>query len=162
MTDSVQFCVNHPKTETRVRCTSCNSPICIKCMREASVGMKCPKCARPPLRARVPGKPRHYVAAAASGLGVSVLIGAVSFVLNIRIVGFIVPMLAGFVVGSMVVKAASGLSNGYIRGIAIITTGIGLLVAPVYFGIPLNSLLNSGFLFPAAVAAAVAGFRVGR
>ena len=158
----MQVCVNHPKTETRVRCTSCDSPICTQCMREASVGMKCPKCARPPLRARVPGKPRHYVAATFAGLMVSVLIGGISFALRFPIIGFFLPMIAGFVVGSVVVRAASGLSNGFIRGIAIVTTGLGLLAAPVLLGIPLALLVKSGFVLPAIIAAAVAGFRVGR
>lgn len=154
--------MNHPKAQTRVRCTACDSPICTRCMREASVGMKCPRCARPPLRARIPGRPRHYAAATAAGLIVSALIGGVSFVFRFPIVGFIVPMLAGFAVGSVVVRAASGLSNGFIRGIAIVTTGAGLLAAPVVLGVSLGSLMRSGFVVPAIIAAAVAGYRVGR
>jgi len=93
---------------------------------------------------------------------VSVLIGGISFALRFPIIGFFLPMIAGFVVGSVVVRAASGLSNGFIRGIAIVTTGLGLLAAPVLLGIPLALLVKSGFVLPAIIAAAVAGFRVGR
>ncbi len=39
-------CATHPSTPTRLRCSSCETPICPDCAREAAVGYKCPDCAR--------------------------------------------------------------------------------------------------------------------
>ena len=46
-------CYRHPDRETRIACTSCERPICVECMRTASVGQKCPECAAPTGRNRV-------------------------------------------------------------------------------------------------------------
>lgn len=39
-------CRQHPSVQTRLRCSSCEAPICPQCAREAAVGYKCPACAR--------------------------------------------------------------------------------------------------------------------
>jgi membrane associated rhomboid family serine protease len=46
-------CYRHPDRETRISCSSCERPICVECMRTASVGQKCPECAAPVGRSRV-------------------------------------------------------------------------------------------------------------
>ncbi len=46
-------CYRHPDRETRLSCSTCDRPICVDCMRTASVGQKCPECATPDKRARV-------------------------------------------------------------------------------------------------------------
>jgi membrane associated rhomboid family serine protease len=46
-------CYRHPDRETRLGCSSCERPICVECMRQGSVGQKCPECARPEGRSRV-------------------------------------------------------------------------------------------------------------
>lgn len=46
-------CYRHPDRETRIACSSCDRPICVECMRSASVGQKCPECAAPVGRNRV-------------------------------------------------------------------------------------------------------------
>ncbi len=37
-------CVNHPKTETHLRCAKCNDPICTRCARRTPTGYICPSC----------------------------------------------------------------------------------------------------------------------
>jgi membrane associated rhomboid family serine protease len=41
-------CYRHPRTETAVRCSNCDRPICTDCMVFSSVGIKCPECAGQP------------------------------------------------------------------------------------------------------------------
>ena len=44
---SVPTCYRHPDRQTRLSCTSCERPICTECMTQASVGQRCPDCAKP-------------------------------------------------------------------------------------------------------------------
>jgi hypothetical protein len=39
-------CPRHPGVETRLRCSSCDAPICPGCGVEAAVGYRCPDCVR--------------------------------------------------------------------------------------------------------------------
>ena len=38
-------CAFHPGTETLLRCSKCEKPICIKCNVQTPVGARCPECA---------------------------------------------------------------------------------------------------------------------
>ena len=42
----VQYCARHSKTETKIRCGRCETPICPECLVHAPVGMRCPDCAK--------------------------------------------------------------------------------------------------------------------
>ncbi|MEZ5175287.1 MAG: rhomboid family intramembrane serine protease [Acidimicrobiia bacterium] len=54
MTDSTATtCYRHPDRPTRLSCTTCGKPICVECSHDASVGQKCPSCAKTDPRARV-------------------------------------------------------------------------------------------------------------
>jgi hypothetical protein len=106
----VRTCVNHPREETRVACSSCGDPICPRCMRQSAVGQKCPDCARVPRSARALGKPVHYAKAVGAGL----LTAAVGGVLLVELLarlpfGFgrlILSGLLGFGVGRVVAWGA--------------------------------------------------------
>jgi hypothetical protein len=86
-TNLAPTCVNHPKVETRLTCSSCGDPICTRCMVATAVGQKCPRCARQSGRAK--GNPETALlarafgvglaAAAAAGLLLLVLLAAVPF-----------------------------------------------------------------------------------
>ena len=39
------YCQKHPKIETALSCSRCDTPICPKCMISGSVGYLCPTCA---------------------------------------------------------------------------------------------------------------------
>ncbi len=46
MTDSppILYCANHPKTETTLRCSRCEKPICPKCAVSTPTGYRCKEC----------------------------------------------------------------------------------------------------------------------
>lgn len=38
------YCINHPQTETTLRCNSCGAPICARCAVRTPVGFRCKAC----------------------------------------------------------------------------------------------------------------------
>ena len=42
--EPITTCARHPKVETNLRCASCGTPICPKCLVQTPVGMKCREC----------------------------------------------------------------------------------------------------------------------
>jgi membrane associated rhomboid family serine protease len=46
-------CYRHPDRATRLSCTTCGKSICVECSHDASVGQKCPDCAKTDARTRV-------------------------------------------------------------------------------------------------------------
>ncbi|MBN1537887.1 MAG: B-box zinc finger protein [Anaerolineales bacterium] len=48
MTDSPPktYCVNHPQTETSLRCNKCEKPICVKCAVLTPTGYRCKECVK--------------------------------------------------------------------------------------------------------------------
>lgn len=45
-TDTKVYCKRHPNVATRLRCYSCDAPICAKCAHRTPVGYLCPDCRR--------------------------------------------------------------------------------------------------------------------
>lgn len=43
-TQTTTYCVNHPQTETYLRCNKCGKPVCIKCVQRTPVGYRCKEC----------------------------------------------------------------------------------------------------------------------
>jgi hypothetical protein len=74
-TNLAPTCVNHPKVETRLTCSSCGDPICTRCMVATAVGQKCPRCARQSGRAK--GNPETALLARAFGVGLAASAAAV-------------------------------------------------------------------------------------
>jgi hypothetical protein len=158
MEDVDLYCVNHPGRTTRVRCSACNSPICVKCMRESAVGMKCPSCARPELRARV-GETRRWLAGLA-GLVTASVAGALLALLRVGFLGFIMPILVGLVTGAVVRRA--GRKRPGLGGTAAVATVCGLALGALALGASLGALFSPGFLIAAAIAAVSAAFTASR
>lgn len=155
MAQTIPRCVNHPDTETRVSCSSCDDPICIRCMRQSAVGQKCPRCAQVPRRARALGKPIHYVRAAAAGLPLAVVGGYVLLLLRGRM-GFgaiLLPALLGFAIGKAVGWGSHRQSQQPFAGMAVGFALLGTLVLPVVVG-ALPAMLTNPFRL-LGVAAAV-------
>jgi hypothetical protein len=45
-TPPIMYCVNHPQTETSLRCNRCEKPICVKCAVLTPTGYRCKECVR--------------------------------------------------------------------------------------------------------------------
>jgi hypothetical protein len=118
-------------------------------MRETPVGMKCPDCARQPLRVRY-GKPRHYLAAAAAGLAVATAAGALVGLIRF---GIFVSFLVGLGVGEVVYRASGRQSRPGFRVIAALVTVIGMSLGMLIMGTPAVAMLSVGWLLTVGIAA---------
>ena len=92
-------CYVHPEVETTLRCGSCERPICIQCLVQHPVGIRCRECARVRKIPVFDVSTRYYGRAVGVGVGIVIagtfglsLLPAVlpfgSFVLMIAFVGF--------------------------------------------------------------------------
>jgi hypothetical protein len=97
-------CVNHPKVETRLTCSSCGDPICLRCMVTTAVGQKCPNCARQSGRAK--GNPDTVLLARAFGAGLAVAAAGGLVLLLVSFGGLLLAAGLGFLVGATVRWAA--------------------------------------------------------
>ena len=153
-------CHWHPDRETGLRCSSCGKPICVECMRQHPVGIRCKECAR---AARLPTYQisKSYVArgvGAAVGLG---LAGAVGLLLIARFVPFgglfffLTMAGLGYVLGEGVGAAVNrrrGRPYQYMAlGAVLLATGPYALVALFSFSVG-SALTFAGIAVAALVA----------
>lgn len=146
-------CVNHPRVATRVRCSACDDPICVDCMQQSAVGMKCPSCAK--VQYRRPGGKRRWMAGA-TGLA---LAAAAGFFTGGRL-GFLGAIVVGVLIGATVRTVGRKLPG--IGGAAAAATICGLAMGLLALGAPIGYLLSPAFLFPGGMAALAAAFTAGR
>ena len=154
------YCYRHPDTETALRCGNCDRPICVRCVVQHPVGIRCPECARPTKIPVLDVTPAYYARAVAAAVG----IGAVGVVGLILINALLMPLgplvfylrwLAlvgvGYIMGhgvSLAVNRKRGRGLQWIAGVAVVV--VCLLVAP-FVGLSLNDLFG-------LVALAIAGY----
>jgi hypothetical protein len=127
-TNLAPTCVNHPKVETRLTCSNCGDPICVRCMVSTAVGQKCPRCARQSGRAK--GNPEPQVLGRAFGAGlVAAAAGAVVLV-AVPFAGLLLSLAHGLLVGAAVRWAARRRTHtwlGVAAAVAVLA-GVGGLV----------------------------------
>ena len=107
-TDTTTYCARHPAVETGLRCASCSTPICPKCMVVTPVGMKCPDCGRikdsPLFKVRPERLMLAGVVALVAGM-IASLIGELGFFVILASIPY------GYFAGNMVLRA-SGMKRG--------------------------------------------------
>ena len=59
------YCVNHPTTETLLRCNKCDDPICVKCAVQTPTGYRCRNCVRGQQKIFNTAQPLDYLLAPA-------------------------------------------------------------------------------------------------
>ena len=124
-TESITTCARHPKVETALRCASCGTPICPKCLVQTPVGMKCRECGTQ--RGGALFSPSLGNAAAASVIGL--LFGAVAG-WGVDSLGFFTLFLAvayGTFAGEMILRAAGRKRGLKMESIAGVTIAIGAI-----------------------------------
>lgn len=120
-------CARHPKTQTRLRCSRCGTPICPLCAVRTPVGLRCPDCAG------VRGLPTYATPGAsllrAVGLGLAV---GIAFALAFAWIpewNFYLSLALGFGVAEGMAWAAKNK-----RGVDLQLLGIGIVIAAMVLG----------------------------
>ena len=150
-TNLAPTCVNHPKVETRLTCSSCGDPICTRCMVTTAVGQKCPRCAKQSGRAKGNPEPRLLAGAFGAGLVVSALGGIL--LVAVPFAGLLLALAHGFVVGAAVRWAAHRRTHPWlgVAAAAAVLIGLGGLVL-VLGGNPFAARLLLAYLLSGGVA----------
>jgi hypothetical protein len=81
-TNAPVFCVNHPKTETLLRCNKCGKPVCIKCVVRTPVGYRCKECLNVQHAGYYTATPLDYAIVAAVGTIASIIAGGIAAALG--------------------------------------------------------------------------------
>ncbi|MEX2550543.1 MAG: B-box zinc finger protein [Nitriliruptoraceae bacterium] len=164
-------CATHPSTPTRLRCSSCETPICPDCAREAAVGYKCPDCARQldgtttkrshggalPLSRPGSGDGRSTSLALATR---ATLVGLVAAAIGGAILapvlrgGFLLLISSG-AIGFAVARAAywggGDHDSPYLRAMAMTCAGVSVAIALAWAGLPAVPTGLTLLAYPAAV-----------
>lgn len=125
-TEAKTTCSRHPRVETNLRCASCGTPICPKCLVQTLVGMKCRECGMQRGGTLFSIKPHRALAAGASAIALGAVAG-----LGVDLLGWLILLVAvayGTFAGEMIVRA-SGRKRGkkleLIAGLGMVMGALG-------------------------------------
>jgi MFS family permease len=104
------YCVNHPKTETRLRCNRCGNPICAKCAVRTPVGFRCKQCIKGQQAVFYSATSLDYVIAVVIGLVASTIAAFIVGAVGIFFAFFLAPVAGGVI--AEVVRWATGRRRG--------------------------------------------------
>lgn len=130
------YCVNHPKTETRLRCNRCGNPICPKCVVQTPVGFRCKQCVKGQQAVFYSATSLDYVIAVVIGLVASIIAAFIISAVGIFITLFLAPAAGGAI--AEVVRWATGRRRG--RRMWLVVSAcivVGALVAALGSMLPL-------------------------
>jgi hypothetical protein len=146
MTDASEtttlYCVNHPQTETGLRCNRCERPICTRCAVLTPTGYRCKDCVR--------GLQKTYETAAWWDYPLAfVIAGALSFFgsLIVARLGFFTILLspvAGMIIAEAVRAAVRKRRSRALFRVATVATALGSLVIIAQQAVILLLLSSSG------------------
>jgi len=104
------YCVNHPKTETRLRCNRCGNPICPKCAVRTPVGFRCKQCIKGQQAIFYSATPLDYMIAVVIGLVASTIAAFIVNAVGLFFTFFLAPVAGGVI--AEVVRWATGRRRG--------------------------------------------------
>lgn len=93
----VTYCINHPQSETLLRCNKCNRPVCMKCVERTPVGYRCKECLGQQRQGYYNAISLDYVLAAGVGLILGVAGGIVGSLTGIFLSIFAGPIAGGII-----------------------------------------------------------------
>ena len=156
-TEEVLFCVNHPDTETALRCNRCGRPVCVKCVKLTDVGYRCKDCIREQQDVFFNAETRDYfVVAIVSFLLAAIAAPVIEALLGILglFFGIILAVVLGPAVGGVaatIIRKSVGRRRGRYMGIvAVVAIILGMLLGIIvagFFGVSFAFIPLAVFLF---------------
>ena len=148
---TVTQCARHPETETALRCSRCETPICPRCMIQTPVGARCPDCAkiaRSPIYTVTPGvAAKAFGAAAVGGVVMGLIWGLILLPFSFGFLSIFVGIGLGWVFTRMMDIVTRRKRGPYIAGFAMMGIAIAWAMQPLIFvplGIALYGLVAAG------------------
>lgn len=153
----VLYCVNHPDTETTLRCNRCGKSVCVRCVELTEVGYRCKDCIREQQNVFFNAVSTDYLVVA----GVSFILAAIAapiigllFGIFGLFFGIIIAVFLGPAVGgtaATIIRRSVGRRRGRYMGVVavlaiILGMVLGILVAAP-FGVRVNLIPLGVFLF---------------
>ena len=130
------YCVNHPKTETRLRCNRCGNPICAKCAVRTPVGFRCKQCIKGQQAVFYSATPLDYLIAVVICLVASIIAAFIVGAVGIFFTFFLAPVAGGVI--AEVVRWATGRRRGrWMWRVVSACIVVGALVAALGSMLPL-------------------------
>jgi hypothetical protein len=74
---TITQCTRHPETQTALRCSRCETPICPRCMIQTPVGARCPDCAKVNRSPVYTVRGQYLARAIAAGIGGGFVMGTI-------------------------------------------------------------------------------------
>ena len=146
MSSTAVYCVNHPKTETLLRCNKCGNPVCIKCVVRTPVGYRCKTCMNIQQSGYYTATPIDYVIVAVVGTIASLVGGGIALVLGgLWFLAIFYGPAAGGILAEIMRRSIQKRRGKYIWLVACATVVIGaflvagalpLVIALASFGTP--------------------------
>ena len=140
------YCVNHPQTETTLRCNRCEDPICTRCAVRTPTGYRCKSCVR--------GQQKAFETTEWYDFPVAILIaGALSFLGSLIVprLGFFTIFLApvaGTIIAEVIRMAMQRRRSARLFRLAAISAAAGSLpMLLLYLGKTLTGFTGAGGLF---------------
>ena len=143
------YCYKHPDTETALSCSQCNRRICVKCVVQHPVGIRCPECGRPTKIPQWDITPAYYARAIGAAAAISVAgVGVLVFLrtLPLGILGYYAALAAlvgtGYLVGQGISRVVSGKRGRELQWVAGVAMGITAFVALPFIGFNFFALIT--------------------
>ncbi len=161
------YCARHPRVETRLACSKCETLICPQCLVQTLVGARCPDCAQ------VRGLPTFEldVATYARAVGAGVVLAGVTGVVwgliffdlfRLPFLPWVAAIGIGYLIGEGISTSVNRKRGRYLQYIAGACMGLSFVVAglvtPTLLVYPFHNLL---FLVVLGIGVFVAAGRVG-
>ncbi len=143
MAGETLYCVNHPNTETLLRCYRCNRPVCTKCVTRTPVGLICRDCLRNQRAGYYTATSIDYAIAALVGTIVSIIGGGLAAIFGgFFLIAIFYGPFAGGIIAEIIHRSIQRRRGRYVWLVACASVLVGGLIGAGFF--PLGAVLFSG------------------
>ena len=122
------WCARHRKTQTRLRCGRCETPICPKCTRMGPTGARCPQCASNRSSHIYQLSPQHLALALATAVVLGSLAGWVARWPLIGLLTLFYAPAVGTLIGKAITRVTGGKRGTTLAVVAALGIVLGALI----------------------------------